>query len=285
LHSQSSPLKSKVRFSIQDGEKNTVLENSQLRKSLEDICAAIQSAHESKLQLEILIDHEEKVWEMAMTPAKVAKTSSCQFTSLENLLSLSRPFSEKKWLHKEKAILAVVLAYSMLQLHESPWLSQSWSAKHIYFLENSSFSSSRLSATSQLKLRRPYVSTALELSSVRSSFAVIQPRNHCLIALGVVLLELYLNRTIREDDQELVSHDIRYMAIDLLEESADNFTMTPEYYKAIQFCLFPKPDPHSRKVSFDDVGFREIYYKEVIVQLEEHLRSRFETTDKIWDEV
>ena len=113
------------------------------------------------------------------------------------------------------------------------------------------------------------------------------PRNNCLIALGVILLELYLNRSIHEDDKDnngALSHEIRYMAIDLLEENADNITMTLEYYRAIQFCLFPTPDPHSRQVSLDDAGFRELYYKEVIVPLEENLSSRFEITDKIWAE-
>ena len=220
-----------------------------------------------------------------MAPPKAVKTSSCRFIDLENLLCIFRPFSEKKWLHKEKAILSVILAYSMLQIHESPWLTQSWSAKHIQFLEHSSFTPSQLSARSQLKLRRPYVSTFLSSSSVCARLVSNQPQNHCLVALGVVLLELYLNRTIHGDDRELISHQIRYIAIELLEESADNLTMTPEYYKAIQFCLVPKPDPHSRRVGFDDVGFREIYYREVIVQLEEHLRSRFETTDQIWNEI
>lgn len=69
------------------------------------------------------------------------------------------------------------------------------------------------------------------------------------------------------------------MAIDLLEEHADDMTMTLEYTRATRFCLSPHPNPFSGSFSFEDQGFREIFYNEVIVNLENNLMARFEVAD------
>ena len=94
-----------------------------------------------------------------------------------------------------------------------------------------------------------------------------------------VLLELYLNRSIEPDVQSQVatygSADYRGVAIDLLEDHSDDMAMTAEYNRATRFCLSPHPNPFSGSFSFEDQGFREIFYNEVIVNLEDNLRARF----------
>jgi hypothetical protein len=96
----------------------------------------------------------------------------------------------------------------------------------------------------------------------------------------VVLLELYLNRPIEPDVANQIatygSADYRGIAIDLLEEHSDDLAMTAEYNRATRFCLSPHLNPYSGSFSFEDQGFREIFYNEVIVNLEDNFKARFE---------
>ena len=55
---------------------------------------------------------------------------------------------------------------------------------------------------------------------------------------------------------------------DLLEDLYEYHDMTREYYDAVRFCIFPDPNPDSRRYTFDDKGFREKYFMEVVVPLD-----------------
>ena len=252
-------------------------------KALEDLCKAVHVAHQGNLSLEIFIDEQEKVWGEAIKSTGIERAPD--FLTLESFLATFNKFSSKIWLHREKAILAVLLAYSLLQLHSSPWLMEEWTSKSIFFLDSGSgFSTGRPLASAQFKLRHPYVTRPLDTSSATAGHERLvksRARNHHLLALGMALLELYLNRSILDEHP---FEDIRNVGCEILEENADSVNMSQSYYEAVRFCLLPGPDPVSRSYSFEEAGFRELYYKEVIVHLENDLNERFEVSDKIWDE-
>ena len=76
------------------------------------------------------------------------------FRSLADYLLLLSEFKGKLWLHKEKAILAVILAHSVPRLYESPWLTAQWKLADIFFLANNGDYS-----TNGFDMSRPYSST------------------------------------------------------------------------------------------------------------------------------
>lgn len=101
---------------------------------------------------------------------------------------------------KAKAKLAVVLAHSLLQLHESEWLCRNWGKEHILFLRNGGVT---FVPSAGFGLDRPYVSTGLFPSKApyqgppdNETFKNTSHPIPSLMALGIVVLELHLNASI-----------------------------------------------------------------------------------------
>lgn len=195
--------------------------------------------------------------------------------------------TEKYWLRKEKAILAVVLAHSLLHLHESPWLRENWNTSQILVLQDmSTWPGDR--SPSGYDLNRPYIATELrpsvpphslsEPNHIHHSIPQGAHQNPCLLALGVILLELHVNHTIVPEP----GVPARWAAMRLLTQDSLRKSMPDEYWNATSFCLYPKPDPISREIVFADPNFREKYYEEVVMRLERYLDSTFEVPDNFW---
>lgn len=287
------PRKKKVRIATSDKTSDQqAMKPNQKMKLLEDICKEITLAHSCKCYLQLVVDKHEKVYcRSKQVPHALSQTTSQQLASLTEIMSELKVYDHKRWLHREKSILAIILAYSMLQLHNSPWSQSQWRSDNITFINTCSTRATQDNRDLHYQLRQPYTRAQVNAMAHPGSGPALacplppsQPprRNAHLHALGVVLLELYLNRSIREDVLARGSNDYRSIAQDLLEEHADDMMMTPEYLKAIRFCLSPHPNPFSGSFSFDDKGFREIYYMEVIAMVEENLMSRFEVGENLW---
>lgn len=277
------PPKKKARFtsSTSKGDPVSDLQNKNM-KILGEICNEAKLAAASNQGLQLYVDSKEDVYSQLGKPTLSRQSPPADLLSLTSVMSRLQMYEKKKWLHREKCILAVTLAYSLLRLHESPWLQAQWNSNSISFLDENAGK-----ATERFKLGRPFTRSQVAPEAVCCGQQPPQPttarRNAHLHALGVVLLELYLNRSIEADVQGQIqtygSADYRGVAIDLLEEHADDMTMTLEYTRATRFCLSPHPNPFSGSFSFEDQGFREIFYNEVIVNLENNLMARFEVAD------
>ena len=107
--------------------------------------------------------------------------------------------------------------------------------------------------------------------------------NRHLHALGIILLELYLGRSIEADVTAAGDIDYCHVAQSLLVKHHDEADMTPDYYRAVHFCLSPRPSTNM-SFSFEDQSFRELYYTGVIRSLEEDLKQKFEIEDNFWEE-
>jgi hypothetical protein len=279
--------KARIQFSVSTPNTTTNLQTNSM-KILGDICNEAKLAQATKCGLYLYVDDKEEVYSEPSGPDLPPAIDCQQLLSLTDVMSKLKLYDHKKWLHREKSILAVTLAYSMLQLHESPWLQGQWNSNSISFVDESNTCNC---INERFKLRRPFTRSQVQTiqnASSNSSTSTLTPskparRNAHLHALGVVLLELYLNRSIELDVQASGTSDYRGIAQDLLEEHADDITMSPEYHRAVSFCLSPKPNPYSGSFSFEDRGFREIFYSEVIGMLEENLMARFEVEEGIWE--
>lgn len=283
----AEPPKKKVRIQSSSVSTKNDLQTKDMRR-LGDICTQAKLATAKNCAVYLYVDEKEEVYTQHQEGRLSIQSSSQQLVSLTEVMSRLQIYDHKRWLHREKSILAVTLAYSMLQLHESPWLQTQWNSDTIAFLDESSICTC---ANEQFKLRRPFTrsqvtpppSPSLNSSTTNPSARKPLRRNAHLHALGVVLLELYLSRSIEPDVIAQGGTDYRGVAQDLLEEHSDDMAMTAGYLRAVRFCLSPHPNPYSGSFSFEDSGFREIFYSEVIGMLEENLMARFEVGESIWE--
>ena len=257
---------------------------AQLQK-IQDICALTNRAHLSKDRVHLVVD---EAGELCTRPgAQSDKRNNEPLSSLYDLLQNLKIHELKRWIQPEKPILAVILAYSLLQLHESSWWQSAWSSSSISFLETGGQAQLIKSPDYRLKLRRPFTRSMLSNGGASPSPSPLSHKNEHLHAFGRVLLELHLCRSIQpEIDAHLQAggkaDDACVVLQRLLQNAADDITMTGQMSQAIRFCLFPNPNPRNRSFSFGDEGFREIFYTEVIANLEEHLGTMCEDVEQIW---
>ena len=263
-------------------------ENKSSRKALEDVCAAIEHAFVNDKPLELIINDKNQVWE-------VPQQNLCRWNiprepkilTLQSILSEFPQYLKKRWLAKEKAILAVILAHSLLQLHESIWLRRYWTTEHISFLIDKDFAFTK---TSRFALKSPCVSTQIKQAALSNSEMAdtgqLKQMNHpipTLMALGIVLLELHLNATITGSIGSSTG-DLRSRALEVLDECYDE--MTDNYHQAICFCIFLLPASPSRASrSFDNPEFRDWYYQQVITPLETNLSDNFDIENDEWSQI
>ena len=239
---------------------------------LTDICSAVKDASIGRRRLEMLIDDNHKLWDLLSTEEATVK--AYQTLSLHDCLQAFPRYAHKRWLPKQKAILAATLAHSLLQLHDSPWLRHDWGVDDIAFLERPGF---KLDSRARLDLCRPYILTSiLPISPTSAQTASIQFATSgsapCVQALGYRLLELHLNKTLEEEMTGRNSSDMVGTALDALDEANDDGDLSTQYYNAISFCLL------KRKPDFSDQRFREQYYEKVILPLEEVMNELADVT-------
>ncbi|KAI4243803.1 MAG: hypothetical protein L6R42_010638, partial [Xanthoria sp. 1 TBL-2021] len=101
---------------------------------------------------------------------------------------------------RQRLSIAVTLAHTVLQLHDSPWLNESWSKNDIWFF------SSGVDRHKRPNIQRPYISRSFQPQSDQSAstsgagpIAQTDLYSHLIInkslfALGIILIELALNR-------------------------------------------------------------------------------------------
>jgi hypothetical protein len=284
----SEPPTKKVRLSLHKDRKDC--SSTEARKRLQDICKENEIARQSKAQLQLVVDEQGQLYTTQSAKATASKVTD-PMLSLSEVMSNLKLYDRKRWLQREKAILAVILAHSLPQIHESSWWQSIWDSNSISFCgvaPSSNVAATCCNPDLRIKLRSPFTLSAVanQTSSPSSSSTAPQRRNAHLHALGIVLLEIYLNRPLAADAAaqggQIKSGDLRNVALDLLEEVADEDSMSPDYLRATQFCLSPRPNPHSGSFSFQDAGFRELFYEEVILALETHLMNKYKIDDMFW---
>ncbi|KAF2865617.1 hypothetical protein BDV95DRAFT_612491 [Massariosphaeria phaeospora] len=166
---------------------------------------------------------------------------------------------------RQKCTLALTLASSVLQLHDTPWLPRSWDTKDIFILKGKSGSI----------LPSAYVSRTFDSPTV--SPAVVKGRRSCvknehLFALGVALLEiahgaplmsLLTPEDLNDDGQQDSMTEFRVatrLADEIHEAESEN------YARAVLRCIRCNFD--SFQADFGDQEFREKYFEGVIMPLQ-----------------
>ncbi|UKZ49883.1 hypothetical protein TrVGV298_004136 [Trichoderma virens] len=195
----------------------------------------------------------------------------------------SHPFTEKT-----KRILAVMLSYAVLYLHDTQWLQPTWSSSHVLFLPTTS---------SSIPLQ-PFIQTHLISHSKSDWDSCISPEvtepdgldpddllvHRCplLVTLAVMLMELYfavpfdiLAKQYGADLTDYTQSPIstpRYLDVILVYEACKG--EIPESYQfhyAVKKCLDPATWEDEDENKLDSEALVSKIYQEVVKPLETEL--------------
>lgn len=234
-----------------------------VRPRVQNLCTLVHSAQKNDCHLCINFDGLE-LWQGNPKQKLSTVDTSQPKVSLATLLERS----PHKVTLKEKRILAVVLARSLLHFCESSWITKKWSKVHISFLADA--------IGNKTNLQRPYVATFFEDSDEdtltgEDDLFLAHP-NASVLALGIMLIEIdrwsviEANRT----DGHLSNGEINVntdltTAQRLLDELSDD--LHENHKSAIQACLAPEFTTKA-KVSLEDADFRQGIYDNIVYPLE-----------------
>ncbi|KAF2133134.1 hypothetical protein P153DRAFT_392987 [Dothidotthia symphoricarpi CBS 119687] len=249
------------------------------RNRIETLCHTLLQAERSLCSPKLLFDGG-CLWHVSSRPSPRSSLPTLTIQAQEvdaSLASLLR--GDRKLRLKEKRILSVILANSLLHFCESPWLSKKWSKEHISFFVSP--------GQRDLEIRRPYLSTRFQdirIEDESDALYRLHP-NPAILALGILLLEIELNSPIehRRGDEDLnadgtptINTD-HFAALRLFEDMSDDLYVN--YQQAVSACLnCDFYDEDTMEPSLDNPDFRQAVYKAIVRPLEQELHSAYELT-------
>ena len=252
------------------------------------MCEAIQAAQSQSTVPGYLAHTSRKrcIKISTLNPSNVAEPLSldCLLPASNNFPQRREPFG--KLSGQQRLTIAVTLAHAILQLHKSPWLSESWSKKDIYFFTHGidryrrpvidhPYVSRFFEPQIQLNLNAPSVKNAADYST---SLII----NKSLFALGIVLIELCLNKSFEDlcaearglgalaPDEPLSTAETYSVATNLVEAVYEEQGM--QYGYVVQRCLKCEFGVQDSKKQLDNDAFRALVYEGVLAPLEDDLK-------------
>lgn len=249
------------------------IQQQQALDEIKDLCESIQKLRSSKcgVCLGYLRDQGNAHRHGLYWPEKPlvdCKTPKC--VSLGSLLAGSSQHHSGKLSVADSRRLALALAFGVLRLHDTPWLTPHWSRDDItLFKQNNT-----------VLAKHPFISTDLQsrgkMPSPKCSPAI---RNETLFALGIVLIELCMQQDFDSlhVPEDLNADGTKHAASDfltanrLVDEVYDK--AGKRYGDAVRRCILCEFD--QRKTTLEDDAFRRAVYDNVVAVLEEDVSQFF----------
>jgi hypothetical protein len=256
-----------------------------------DICGLIENTCRRKTCLNLLIDHDKKLWHTlsATTPRKASKVDLYDSLSMKVIIEKLQEerlqgseFKGNSILSlKQRRIIAVLLSHGLLQFCGSAWLSEHWDKESISFFRYGDDD-------------RIVLSTALQAHEVSPDPDAPFRFHHYpgVLALGVLLLEMELKKTIETarseqdepstDDEEPNLYTDLEIALKMFDDIQDN--ALPDFKSAVEACLtfdyFKEGTEiddliYHRDKLYDDMVLRRKIYQEIVAPLERELCISF----------
>ncbi|KAF2176892.1 hypothetical protein K469DRAFT_605562 [Zopfia rhizophila CBS 207.26] len=238
---------------------------------IQDLCAAISTLQRPQRDVcfsLLATEYAKQKYGILIYPLKEAPsdTDSWSISSLRSVLE------ESGFARRDRLQLAVTLASSVLQLHETPWLDENWGKDNIFFIKRSD----------KTMYAHPFVSRHFNLSNQPSTKSIPASmsriiRNQTLYALGISLIELWYGKPLSElhrpDDGPQGTGDPR---IDLMTEwnTADRLVdelyseAGAKYSDAVRRCI--RCDFDRRSSCLEDTTFQRDVYQGVVAPLKEN---------------
>ena len=242
-------------------------------ETIECLCAAIHKATSGAFCHGILVDKSETRHRVRVVKPSLP-CDSMHAISLKDLLAQAVKVEKK-----ERLILGVKLALTLLQLHKTPWLEEMWGNQNVFFMKSEEglpdshphhpfLSKQFMSPTCTItpcKLQESYRTPSLEV------------RNQSIFALGVLLVELWFNQPLEslrvpadmglhnEVNQVTDFATVRRLSEDIYREAGD------WYGDAVRRCIYCDFD--QRHNNLESEALKEAVHRGVVSPLEENLRS------------
>lgn len=249
-------------------------------EQIEDLCLTIQRAKSGLACLGVLIDGSNRryrVWPLGTPPPASELTG---LLSLESLLT--QPGALKK---KDRLILGVQLASTVMQLHTTEWLSENWGKKDILFHQEITRGKGGGVVNISPVIRKPLVRRVFAppgppslspQSTQASTKSIFMPQNQSLYSLGIVLMELWYGQRLEDlrietdgngigDVTNMTDYMTARRLIDEIPEDAGE-----KYGDAVRRCINGL-DHRSSSLEKDD--FKNEVHMKVVSPLVENLES------------
>lgn len=229
---------------------------------LQEVCQAVKAcmaAYRLRLLMENVKGHR-CLWKLDPRPKKPTVLETEPPKSLHNLLT-----SNFKMGSYEKRELAVICAYSLLLLHDTPWFGGGWSKTSLSFFFNKN---------NEPNYSRPFISTRFEtpVHFVSQTGAGVIHRNSHILALGILFIEIFLEKPIEVwrsfEEETLVSADTEEMINLLVADRIVKKMDTAPSRSAIQSCLDLDWIPQGQEATLEDPQVRIGLFEKVIRPLE-----------------
>lgn len=216
-------------------------------------------------------------------------SSSEQALSLKDLLMAISPNpAEHSSLYKaDRMMIAVILSLSYFQLQATPWLQQTWTKETILFDKDHTVPSIK-----PLNVDRPYLeidcpsgpvahtltqqSGPLPLNSASPSLMSSSPGNSSLLALGILLLELYTGQVFencgfrKEATDPSHQHLYDYYALVQWRDATRDRELSNTFEKAVTYCITNYMNPP--RTEGEAEAFRRALYDEVVLPIDDELQ-------------
>ncbi|KAH8690916.1 hypothetical protein BGW36DRAFT_364465 [Talaromyces proteolyticus] len=264
----------KVRFANQAKKAvKAALDPNPNLQPIQDLCAAISTLQKPQGDVCFSLlasEYAKQKYGILIYPLKEPRsdTESWSISSLRSVLE--EP--ESRFARRDRLQLAITLASSVLQLHETPWLDEDWGNDNIFFIRT----------LDKTIYDHPFVSRHFNLTNVPSSKTFPASmgriiRNRTLYALGISLIELWYGKPLPElykpEDGPQGTGDPR---IDLMTgwNTADRLVdelyseAGGKYSDAVRRCI--RCDFDRRSSSLEDAAFQRDVYQGVVAQLQEN---------------
>lgn len=231
---------------------STVIEGAS--SDITDLCTTIGCSNLGCLQDS---DHKYFIYPVADIEGS---DNSLETVTLEDILSKTSPM---KLTRRQRYSIALTIASSHLQLHDSPWLGPQWSKKDILFHSKNG---------NIVLTEEPYVSKDFlsKPSTPQSSYFLA---DHGMSTLGIILLELCFGVALEDHEirRNFVSLDGQpNPGLDLVAamqwcDRYANDEAGPEFAGAIEWCL---RNATARQSGDKEQAWREELFTQVVEPLQ-----------------
>jgi hypothetical protein len=227
---------------------------------IDSLCRALVAAHQQECCLGVL---EDEAWQhhVYSVTDPTLQAHKSEAASLNDIIH-----GAKRIAPRQKCALALTLASSVLQLHDTPWLPRAWETKDIFFLKNHGDNA----IPSHIYVSQTFASTSQSTAAAKRRRLV---KNEMVYALGVALLELAHGASLLsfknpEDLSEAGEEDsmTEVSIANRLARELNNYE-SENYARAVLRCITCTFDTFA--CDFDDREFREAFYQAVVIPLQE----------------
>ena len=226
--------------------------------SITNICTTIKEAREMKLCLSFALLANRQMGTFPDHNALAATRSLHQedwsYVSLSQVLKTSTSTLPLK----SRMKLSLRLSSSLLQLLQTPWLTQAWRKDAVFFLVSDppSIPTSRVPRSAQIDLSRPFV--VCNFSDQSPEVRSMEART-VLLELGIILLEIWHGMTLEAhfglDESDTRSRSTKYFErlAQALEWEADWTNPMPGLFgETVSQCLRGNNVSAGKKLDWED---------------------------------